>query len=287
MHILDFSKEKKVPEDGLLCWKKMKACGYYLFFWSFILIKTGSDVLVSAVTTREITFVKNANPAVVPDSVMLSVLPPKNMSQFACAVNCLATFPSCTSYLHNSSTGMCIQSNKVANLLASFESGMGDLYVTCDANGGFSMHHHGTAAACISVVTSPKVNYTVASEYCEQMGGYLASVKTLDKLQLIITALAGSNNFWVGMDDMDEEGTYVWKEDGQVGLKVNATFTAREMAEIEMNGLWDHPNEPNNYLDDEHCIQLKYSNTYLEHRLNDYKCYTRSKFICEERVQFG
>ncbi|GFR93231.1 C-type lectin-related protein 4 [Elysia marginata] len=264
----------------------MKHCGSFLYIWIFALVHTGPDLLVQAAMTREITFVRNINPVQDPASPTGASPTPTNLSQFMCGVQCLAAFPACTSYLHNSSTGLCVQSAKPGPLVSQLESGLGDLYVTCDTPGGYTMYRHGSAAACISVVKSPKVNFTLASSHCEGMGGYLASVKTLDKLHLLNNVLGSSNNFWVGMDDMAVEGTYVWKEDGSVGLQINATYSAREMAEIAMNGMWDHPREPNNYLNDEHCVQLKLSSTHNEHRLNDYKCYTRSKFLCEERIQF-
>ena len=212
--------------------------------------------------------------------------PSRSLSQFTCGVQCLDAFPACTSYLHNSSTGLCVQAAKPNTLVGQLESGLGDLYVTCDTDRGYQMHRYGSAAACISIVMSPRVNFTLASAECEQRGGYLASVKTLDKLQLLNAAVAGEDNFWVGMDDMTEEGTFVWKEDGEVGLQENATYSAREMAEIMMYGFWDHSREPNNYNDQEDCIQMKVSSTWGELRLNDFKCWSRSKYICEMQIQF-
>ena len=240
-----------------------------------------------AATTREIFFVRNINPTQNPDSQDSHVTPPARiLSGFMCGVRCLDNFPACTTYLHNSSTGLCVQAAKPATLVPQLESGLGDLYVTCDTSGGFTMYRYGSEIACIAVIKSSKVNFTLASSHCEQMGANLVSVKTLDKLQMLIEILGDSTNFWVGLDDMVEEGTYVWREDGQVAFKINATYSSRQMAEVAMNGLWDHPREPNNYADNEDCIQLKQSTTHGELRLNDYKCFTRSKFICEERIRF-
>ncbi|RUS81657.1 hypothetical protein EGW08_010574 [Elysia chlorotica] len=254
---------------------------------SFLHFLTGPDTGALAALTREISFVKNINPqAQSHDPANSHVTGERVLSKFMCGAQCLAAFPACTSYLHNASTGLCVPAPEPTSLVTQMESGLGDLYVTCDTPGGFSMYRHGSAAACIAVIKSPKVNFTLAASYCEQMGGYLASVKTLDKLKMFNELLGDASNFWVGMDDMVEEGRYVWLEDGTEAFRENATYSSRQMAEIAMNGLWDHPREPNNFENDEHCIQLKQSTTHGELRLNDYKCYTNSKFICEERTRF-
>ena len=242
---------------------------------------TGRQVGLSATVTRTMSFYRNVNPA--SSSVFLL---PASSSPLACAVRCLSAFPNCSSYIYNSTTGHCVQAISPDLLAPQMDSGQGDLYVTCDAEKGYRLHRYGSAAACIAVVHSPRGNFTEASEHCEDMGGYLASVRTWDKLQLLTTAMGGNTTFWVGLDDIDEEGTYVWKNDGAVAFSGNANVTAAEMAEATMYGLWDHPREPNDFNGNEDCVQVKYSATLNDLRLNDFRCSTNSKFICEMQVQF-
>ena len=246
---------------------------------------SGPPVKVCA-TIRARSFYRNSNPVRVSDSAGDHLNATDTSRSIRCAVKCLTAFPNCTSYLHNSSTGVCVQALSPDSLVSQLLNGNGDLYVSCDTQNGYHMHRYGSATACLAVIMSSRANFTVASSYCEQIGGYLASVKTWDKLQLLTTAMGNNNSFWVGLDDMDEEGTFVWREDGEVAFKANATFTAAEMAESVMGGLWDHPREPNNYAGNEDCIQVKYSETSNSLKLNDYKCHTRNKYICEKTVRF-
>ncbi|GFS09101.1 C-type lectin [Elysia marginata] len=219
--------------------------------------------------------------------MMRSVTSPHRFTQIRCALRCLQAWSNCTSYLHNSTTGLCTLAPSPESLVSQLAGGDGDLYVTCDAENGYHMHRYGSATACIAVIMSARANFTDASFHCELLGGYLASVRTWDKLQLLSTAMGGNHSFWVGLDDMEEEDTYVWKEDGKVALKANETFTAAEMAEVWMNSLWDHPREPNNFGGNEDCIQVKYSTSINELRLNDFRCDTKNKFICEMPVMFN
>ncbi|GFO33796.1 C-type lectin-related protein 4 [Plakobranchus ocellatus] len=254
-----------------------------LFFW-IVLLNVADEYLTVFATTREISFFKNANPAQETNSADPSEVT-NVTSTFVCGSQCLAAFPSCTSYLHNSSTGLCIQASGPTSLVPQLHSGLGDLYVSCDTENGFYMHRYGDAVACVAVFFNPRRNFTLASSHCVQLGGYLPIIKTWEKLQLVTLAME-NQSFWVGLDDMVEEGVYVWRDDGQVAFRSNATYTAAQMAKLEMDGLWDHPREPNNFADNEDCIQVKYSNTHSAFRLNDYKCYSRSRYACEMKIRF-
>ena len=61
--------------------------------------------------------------------------------------------------------------------------------------------------------------YEEATSVCNFLGGYLASVKTAEKLALVAT-LAGSEMMWVGLDETVSVGQYVWQEDGSTATEV-------------------------------------------------------------------
>lgn len=89
------------------------------------------------------------------------------------------------------------------------------------------------------------------------------SVKTLDKLQILRT-LRGNNDVWIGLDDLTNEGEFVWKEDGSI------------MTSDEKNLLFP-PTEPSgNAIRDEDCVHIK--STSL---LNDNLCNRGMPWVCE------
>ncbi|RUS78165.1 hypothetical protein EGW08_014074 [Elysia chlorotica] len=269
-----------------------------VIFWAVFLLVAGQSGKVDA-TIRTRAFYRNSNPDQVAEDIVGDPLIPTSSSSTSspspssrstsrsirCAMECLEAFPNCTSFLLNSTTGQCIQASSPQPLVPELKAGHGDLYVSCDTQNGYQMYTFGSAAACLAAMETTRENYTDASWRCEELGGYLASVRSWDKLQLLSAAMGGNHSFWVGLDDMDEEGTFVWKEDGQVAFKANATSTAADMADVLMGGLWDHPREPNNFGGNEDCTQIKYSEYFKEMRLNDYKCFNKNKFVCEMPVQ--
>ena len=110
---------------------------------------------------------------------------------------------------------------------------------------------------------SPATTYNQATSQCASMGGYLASVKTAEKLALI-TDLAKGDKIWVGLDDIEEEGRYVWQEDASI-------LTQAIIDSVFFRG------QPSNYRGAEHCIQLMDEKL----KLNDVRCSSKSDAVCE------
>ncbi|KAK3795712.1 hypothetical protein RRG08_018261 [Elysia crispata] len=61
--------------------------------------------------------------------------------------------------------------------------------------------------ACILRLTLSRT-FENATSLCDSLGGHLVSVKTLQTLATIVD-LAEGDSFWVGLDDLLEEGRYV------------------------------------------------------------------------------
>ncbi|KAK0042462.1 collectin-10, partial [Biomphalaria pfeifferi] len=114
-----------------------------------------------------------------------------------------------------------------------------------------------------------KVNYTVAQETCQCMKSSLYVPKTTDKFQLLVTFLntSGGVNHWIGMNDIEIEGQFVWTDDGQVvdkGLML----------------LFFHKGTPDDYKGNQDCVRICFSNGKL--LLDDYYCTDSIPFICEK-----
>ncbi|KAK0042466.1 collectin-10, partial [Biomphalaria pfeifferi] len=114
-------------------------------------------------------------------------------------------------------------------------------------------------------------NYTVAQETCQCMKSYLYVPKTKDKFQLLENLLDNLNfvKNWIGMNDLETEGQYVWTDDGQV---VDSGLM-KELFETE---------KPDNYQGNEDCIMIYYSGALSRLFLDDLFCYEKIPFFCEK-----
>ena len=110
---------------------------------------------------------------------------------------------------------------------------------------------------------SPSTSYGGGTNKCVDLGGYLATVKTAEKLAMVVEIAQGAN-LWVGMDDKDKEGRYVWQEDKSVLTQEvkDAVFT---------------PGQPNNGWNVEDCVHYRGS----KGRLNDQHCWAKINALCE------
>ncbi|KAK3756143.1 hypothetical protein RRG08_001345 [Elysia crispata] len=109
--------------------------------------------------------------------------------------------------------------------------------------------------ACVWKI-SPATTYNQATSQCASMRGYLASVKTAEKLALII-GLAKGDDVWVGLDDQEKEGLFVWQEDASLLTKVSIDTV------FQRGG-------PSNGRKAEDCVMLWGSKS----RLNDIRCWS-------------
>ena len=102
-------------------------------------------------------------------------------------------------------------------------------------------------------------DYATAAAMCEAMGLTLASIES-ERENGIASALSGGSVFWIGLDDRLVEGTFRWLD--------GATSSYRK---------WS-PNEPNNNLGKEDCINLSPSNLG---RWDDVLCDHARSFMCK------
>jgi len=57
-----------------------------------------------------------------------------------------------------------------------------------------------------------KRNWQDAQKFCWSNGGYLAEITSREEEDHIETFLLHQLHFWIGLNDIDEEGSFVWAE---------------------------------------------------------------------------
>ncbi|GFO03632.1 C-type lectin-related protein 4 [Plakobranchus ocellatus] len=115
---------------------------------------------------------------------------------------------------------------------------------------------------CLLELTSLST-YQKASTECKALGGYLASVRTAEKLE-VARAFAKGSSVWVGLDDLVAEGVYIWQEN-------DARLTATELDAV----FGQYP--PDNGAGGQHCGRYSAATNTLD----DYFCTEVQKALCE------
>ncbi|GFN86267.1 C-type lectin-related protein 2 [Plakobranchus ocellatus] len=125
-------------------------------------------------------------------------------------------------------------------------------------NTGFEAVEYGRAGQFSCLVEIPSVmNYQNATAECNKLDGYLASVKTVDKFE-VVKAIANNADMWVGLDDIVDEGNFVWQEDGSLATSAQITAVFGAYAPSPSYGVqdcakyWDYSKT----LDDDFCYHL-------------------------------
>ncbi|EAT48403.1 AAEL000543-PA [Aedes aegypti] len=124
-------------------------------------------------------------------------------------------------------------------------------------------------------IPSFRANWFKASEFCSSIGMQLVTITSRDENDAVARFVQGSDkfsdvasSFWIGGNDLAEEGTFSWMPNGRLVRYAN----------------WS-PGEPNNTEDKEHCMQLVYIPRFEQRwTWNDNECRTNHMyFICESK----
>ena len=102
---------------------------------------------------------------------------------------------------------------------------------------------------CISHFTNVGIDWHGARDQCLSRGGDLATVTSLEEYNLMYSLNTAFANCWIGLNDLETEGTWVWA-DGD-----NSTFR-----------YWA-PGEPNNDFGVQDC-----GCTWTHHMMDDCNC---------------
>ncbi|XP_063042523.1 CD209 antigen-like protein E [Engraulis encrasicolus] len=105
--------------------------------------------------------------------------------------------------------------------------------------------------------STDKMNWTDSRDACESMGGHLLILNDTEEMDFATNHGAG---FWIGLSDLDEEGTFRWV-DGTLLTNSNLTWS---------------PGQPNNWQNQD-CVVFSESNSFL----SDDSCDSLRFRICE------
>nr|XP_006818137.1 PREDICTED: uncharacterized protein LOC102803115 [Saccoglossus kowalevskii] len=122
--------------------------------------------------------------------------------------------------------------------------------------------HHRFKTSCYYITDDEDYNFDQASADCAAEGGHLLTVEDANEwefVQNLLNTTGALTNLFIGLTDRDTEGIFKW---------VNGSYLRYSM--------W-LPHEPNNYLDNENCVELL-SPSY---NMNDKKCSKDRGYICE------
>ncbi|XP_035692613.1 perlucin-like protein [Branchiostoma floridae] len=92
--------------------------------------------------------------------------------------------------------------------------------------------------SCYILMDQP-TDYMTARKICESGGGYLVVVKDEAEHQFLIGHLNSTVDIWIGLDDISNEGTFMYNDGSPLGA-----FTK-----------WA-PGEPNDGAGDQDCVHL-------------------------------
>ncbi|XP_060556473.1 perlucin-like protein [Ruditapes philippinarum] len=121
---------------------------------------------------------------------------------------------------------------------------------------------HGSSCYHFSHDTEP---WTGAQHFCREMKGQLVEINDVNENAFIKAQVKlRKQTFWIGLTDVEEEGTWMWMNSQT--LLTSDSFTN-----------WA-PGQPDNALDNENCACFYMPLNFL---WNDCRCHDNYYYICE------
>ncbi|XP_055872933.1 uncharacterized protein LOC129923908 [Biomphalaria glabrata] len=93
------------------------------------------------------------------------------------------------------------------------------LDVNCRKHPGFRIQQYGKAKKCLNWRGSG-FNFETAKKECEGLGAFLATFKNVDERRIFFRYLY-YGYYWIGLDDLQQEGVYIWHDDGKPILNMS------------------------------------------------------------------
>ncbi|XP_067232917.1 C-type mannose receptor 2-like [Chanodichthys erythropterus] len=101
-----------------------------------------------------------------------------------------------------------------------------------------------------------------AESYCVAQNGHLVSIHDQETISFLTAHMSRSS--WVGLNDIDREGTFVWTDGTQ------ADFLPWET------------NQPDNWQNNEDCVHIRGTEHHDTGKINDLPCTATYPFICQK-----
>ncbi|XP_053407165.1 perlucin-like protein [Mercenaria mercenaria] len=100
---------------------------------------------------------------------------------------------------------------------------------------------------------------------CKILGGHLVEIDDATENQYLVNQaklINSKESFWIGLNDLQEEGSWVWVDSNEAVSYTN----------------W-YPGQPDNEASNENCAHL---NPVYNDLWNDKECYSLLNYICEK-----
>ncbi|CAL1534038.1 unnamed protein product, partial [Lymnaea stagnalis] len=120
---------------------------------------------------------------------------------------------------------------------------------------------HNTTRVCL-IYDTQKRTHESAEELCRSCGSHLYTLRTYDKFKMLQNLI--TFHAWVGLDDIESEGRYVWVDNKEV------------ISDTWLRTIYK-PSQPDNGDGIEDCT-IMIRNLKL---LNDYQCNATAHTVCE------
>ncbi|CAL1536388.1 unnamed protein product [Lymnaea stagnalis] len=188
-------------------------------------------------------------------------------SRSHCAANCRIRFSSeCRSFMYNNVTRLCTPANDLVPGRPGPTVTEGDLYLcdNCQPYPKFVGYENGSTKVAY-MYDDDFLTYADATTACNRTNSHLFVPDTLEKVRLFYTIIDASYYTWIGLDDRNAEGKFVWANTGFeiVPRLKNLTFAS---------------GQPDNNLDSEDCVHHQPGATGF----NDGNCSAVMRFVCEK-----
>uniref|UniRef100_A0A673HHD7 CD209 antigen-like protein 2 n=1 Tax=Sinocyclocheilus rhinocerous TaxID=307959 RepID=A0A673HHD7_9TELE len=117
-------------------------------------------------------------------------------------------------------------------------------------------------------VSTELKSWSDSRQYCRDRGADLVIINTEEKQVSLFISSFVSERVWIGLSDTENEGIMKWVDNSPL-----------------KQGFW-LKGEPNNYYENEDCIELNYKRDQVEmsplNSWNDVPCSEKKKGICEK-----
>ncbi|CAL1530566.1 unnamed protein product [Lymnaea stagnalis] len=185
-------------------------------------------------------------------------------SKSSCAINCQIKYPNdCQGFMYNKFTRSCTPVGpnlRPNNAQPSVTEG--DLYFR-DGIFQFNTRSNGSTTAVYAYFTHP-LNYTDATLTCACLNAHLYVADNLLKYGLMFLLIDFDQSVWIGLDDLDHEGVFIWVATGQPVDPFLKPFIFETF-------------QPDNRNGNEDCV---FEQPGLL-RLNDAPCSLQMAYLCE------
>ncbi|KAH9488647.1 hypothetical protein Btru_064876 [Bulinus truncatus] len=190
----------------------------------------------------------------------------KSRSRLQCSVSCLSNSSYCRHSLYDDVVQLCLLGKDLGSAGIKPPAGqhMYSLWTKyCDVSLGYNSTIMKTYGLCL-YISNYSVTFAVATTECTNRQGLIVMIKTVSKKQTVLDILKILNRSsgWIGQDDIQTEGVWVWSD--------GTLVTTSEITILYTSGY------PNNWNNEDCAILVAQSNS-----ANDITCSYTTSYKCE------